>query len=294
MSSSFCYSLLGHALIGALFFISVPSFQKTQTSLDSVPIFIDLKNVEISDKTNLPAKAEQKRVSTPIYKKPSQKSPKQVESRPLQKTVAVKDAAKIVEKTDKKGNTPAPKSKPIPPKETSQKQIPVRAKPKQDDGLDTLLASVEKMSKTPVQKNVPKEDVSDLISGVLSGIEGGKTTENIGEKLTVSETDFIATTVRKYWNLDAGIDGVENMVVDLRVSLNRDGSVSDIEFLNKNRYNQDSSFRSVAESAKRAVLVCEKMEVESPFKKLAMKYPNNYSQWQKLQLSFNPLDAGVF
>ena len=60
MSSSFWYSLLGHVLIGVLFFISLPSFQKTQTPLDSAPIFIDLKDIEISNRTNLPAKAESK------------------------------------------------------------------------------------------------------------------------------------------------------------------------------------------------------------------------------------------
>ena len=65
MSSSFWYSLLGHVLIGLLLLVSLPTFQKEQTLTDSAPIFIDLKDIEIADKTNLPSKAEKKRAKIP-------------------------------------------------------------------------------------------------------------------------------------------------------------------------------------------------------------------------------------
>ena len=303
MSSSFWYSLLGHILIGLLFFISLPTFQKQQTPLDSVPVFIDLKNMEITDKTNLLAKIEKPAESKPIVRE--EKQPAKIETRkiepvkevvePIQKPEPVKDAVKTVVPEPVKKPVPVVKPKPkVPAKAPTVKPKPVKAKPKEDDGLDSLLASVEKMSKTNNPAPKKKDEISDLVAGVLDGVEKGPTHAPIGNKLSVSQIDFIAAEVRKHWNIDAGIDGVANMIVELRVHLSRDGRVSDVEFLNKKRYDQDNSFRAVAESAKRAVNICDKMGEESPFRVLALKYPERYSDWQSLWLSFNPSDIGIF
>ena len=36
--------------------------------------------------------------------------------------------------------------------------------------------------------------------------------------------------------------------------------------------------------------MCDRMGSESPFKILAAKYPERYSDWKSLHLRFNPLD----
>ena len=306
MNSSFWYSVIGHILIGALFFISLPTFEKKQNTLDVVPIFIDLKNIEIAEKTNLPPKAktqEIKKVAVPKIA-PSQKTKVEAkkvkkeasieEVKPVQKVEKQKDTAQIIEPKVKKVKVP---QKPKIKSEISSpktKKVQIRSKPQQENEMDSLLASVEKMKTKSVKnsKEQKQTDVSDLISGVLNGIEGGKN-KDLGTKLTVSQIDFIASTVRKNWNLDAGIEGVDDMIIEIRVVLGRDGRVSDVEFLNKNRYNSDAGFRSVAQSARRAILICDKLGDESPFRMLALKYPERYSDWQKIQLRFNPLDGGV-
>lgn len=307
MSSSFWYSLLGHILIGALFLISLPNFQKKQTPLSSVPVFIDLRTMEITDKTNLPPKKEQKKAVKQVVKE-SKKEPAKIETKvrkpesvqekvqPVQKAQPMKDAVKTVENKPQKKPDPVPKVKPkvqkAPPVKPKQVQPKPKDKPKEeDDGLDSLLASVEKMSKTSkTNSEKKKDDVSDLISGVLNGVDKGPSKTSIDNKLTVSQIDFISAEVRKHWNFDAGIEGVEKMIIELRVSLTREGRVEKVEFVNQKRFNQDPGFRSVAESAKRAVLMSDNMGDESPFKILAVKYPERYSDWQKLQLSFSPLE----
>lgn len=302
MSSSFWYSLLGHILIGLLFFISLPTFQKQQTPLDSVPVFIDLKNMEITDKTNLPAKVEKPAEPKTVVKE--EKQPAKIETRkiepvkevvePVQKTEPVKDAVKTVVPEPVKKPVPVVKPKPkVPVKAPTVKPKPVKAKPKEDDGLDSLLASVEKMSKTNNPAPKKKDEISDLVAGVLDGVEKGPTHAPIGNKLSVSQIDFIKAKVREKWIFDAGIDGIDKMIVELRVYLSRDGRVSDVEILDKKRYDQDASFRSVAESAKRAVNRCDKDGEESPFRMLALRYPERYSDWQQLRLSFSPMDDGA-
>ena len=302
MNSSFWYSLIGHILVMGLFFVSLPTFEKKQTITESVPIFIDLKNIEIADKTNLPPKAKaavqkevkpksvpQKEISKPKVQ------PKQEEVKPVQKAEPIKDAAKIVEPKPKEIKVPQkPKTKPAPPKKAQKVSVKSKPKAKQEDGLDSLLASVEKMEKT-TPKQISKEsdnDVSDLIAGVLNGIPEGKT-KSLGNKITISQTDFIASTVHQHWNFDAGVEGVYDMIIEIQVSLNRNGDVSAVEFLNKSRYDSDAAFRSVADSARRAVLICDKLGQQSPFRILASKYPQNYSDWQKIQLRFNPMNGGV-
>ncbi|MBO5997065.1 MAG: hypothetical protein J6P93_00865 [Alphaproteobacteria bacterium] len=306
MNSSFWYSLLGHILIGALFLVSLPAIQKQQSSVDSVPIFIELKNVEISNKTNLPVKAKTEKAPERATPKPApKKEPTKIETQakkvetpkiePVQKAEPLKDAAKVVEPPAPKKPEPTPKAKPKVQKAVQPPKPKPARKVKEDDGMDSLFASVEKMSKTAEnKKKEPKNEVSDLISGVLSGAEKGPTQVPIGERLTVSQTDFIKSKVREKWNFDAGIEGINSMVVEMRVFLARDGSVQDVEILNQKRYSQDAGFRSVAESARRAIYRCDKDGNESPFRMLAFKYPNRYSDWQQLLLSFSPLDDGSY
>ena len=297
MNSSLWYSVIGHILVIGLFFVSLPTFEKKQTLTESVPIFIDLKNIEITDKTNLPTKAktEQKKETKVVEKKQSPAPQKKTEEvKPIQKVEKTKDAAKIEETKTKEIKVPTkPKIKPVPKPNT--KKVPVKTKPQsQDDALDSLLASVEKMEKKAAQKHIKKSesDVSDLISGVLNGVSKNQT-KSFGTKLSISQTDFIASTVHKHWNFDAGVEGVYDMIIEIEVSLNRNGDVYDVEFLNKSRYDSDAAFRSVAQSARRAIYICDKLGHESPFRILASKYPQNYSDWQKIHLRFNPMDGGV-
>ena len=54
------------------------------------------------------------------------------------------------------------------------------------------------------------------------------------------------------------------------------------------RYNSDSFFRSVADSARRAVYICE-----PAYKILSEKYPEKYDKWQTMLLRFNPLNKQI-
>lgn len=83
------------------------------------------------------------------------------------------------------------------------------------------------------------------------------------------------------------------MTVEIRAYLNRDGTVRDTKILNTGRYKKDSAFRSVAESARRAVYICDKKGDESPFKIFPKYYEQTYDNWKTLMLRFNPFDGGV-
>ena len=99
--------------------------------------------------------------------------------------------------------------------------------------------------------------------------------------------DALAGQLRACWNLDPGAMGIEDMIVEIKAQLNQDGGVYSVEIMNKMRYGSDSHFRSVADSAVRAVYIC------APYKILSEKYAYKYEEWKTLRLRFNPIDQSV-
>ena len=79
----------------------------------------------------------------------------------------------------------------------------------------------------------------------------------------------------------------KNMIVEIRAFLRQDGSVDQVDILYQARYNSDPHFRSIADSARRAVYIC------APYKIFAEKYYDNYDMWKTMLLRFNPLDATI-
>ncbi len=87
--------------------------------------------------------------------------------------------------------------------------------------------------------------------------------------------------LRRCWLIDPGAQGAQDIVVEITVLLNQDGSVHTAEIVDAVRMVQDSYFRRAAENAKRAVKQC------SPFQ----LPPDKYDVWRKLTLRFDPRDA---
>jgi len=73
--------------------------------------------------------------------------------------------------------------------------------------------------------------------------------------------------------------GPRDLIVEIRVTLNPDGSVFAMpEILNTTRMASDPFFRAAAESAQRAVLKCSPLRMPS----------KKYSVWKEVTLRFDP------
>lgn len=332
-SKSLGLSVLLHLMILGLmcfnFSWDTSEFEKSPPAI----LMVDLTNVKIDEKTNLPPliketkKEEQK---APEVKKEEKKpEPKKEEKKPepkkedktplvkkeapVQKQEPVKpketpkqDAVKVEEKKPEpkkevkkepkkkpepkkevKKETPKPKPtpKPQPPKKVSPKPVPK----KQNQGLQSLLASVEKVRK-PANQAPAKPTSSDAGQTVNKGIKGGTEGSHLSD-LTISEKDLIASKIKGCWNVNAGVQDADKMIIELRAFINKDGSVREVKILNMK---SDPVFRSMAESAKRAIFVCDALREESPFRILANKRADMYSSWKEIYLRMNPVDGGVY
>ncbi len=303
------YSLgLSVALHAMVLFLMLFNFSWATNDTDKTPpaiLMVDLTKVQISDKTNLPPKAEKKK-ETPKpavqpKEKPQTKTPavkqeapqKKEEVKPAEK-VPPKEAAKVVEKKEppKQKPKPQPKEKPKPKSQPKPQPKPqAKPKPKQQpkNDLQSLLASVEKVKKPA--NSAPKEvEEVDENSVLNDGIEGGTSGSRL-EILSVSEKDFIANVIRQHWNVNAGVENAENMIVELSVLLNKDGGVKEVKILNQKN---NPAFQSMAESARRAIYICDGLGEESPFRILAKKHTKNYNTWKKIHLYMNPIKGEVF
>lgn len=244
-----------------------------------------------------PAKPEEKTVSE-----------KQPDVAPDEKPTEVKqdylEAPKPEKKPERKPDPkPTPKKPPVPdskpkpkpqPKPDTKPKDTKKAKPEekaalQSNALKSLMQEIDNTKNLDIGETTQSAMIKEGTQVNNMGIEGGNSNGSYLSDLTITETDAIASLLRQNWNLDPGAIGLENMRVEIRVYLNRDGSIKKIEFLDMGRFNSDPSYRSVAESAQRAIIATQQV-----FKDVfAGKYSGNYDNWSTLRLNFDPLDKGV-
>lgn len=302
-------SVLVHLLILGLmcfnFSWNTSDFEKSPPAI----LMVDLTNVKIADKTNLPplVKEEKKKEKAPVQKKEEKKvQPKKENKTPLvkkQEPAPKVEPVKPKEMPKKQAAKVQEKKKPVKKKEVKKKEVkkPVQKKEKpkpkvapkpvqkkQSQGLQSLLASVEKVRK-PANK-APSSSPVDSSQTVNKGIKGG-TEGSLLSDLTISEKDLIASKISSCWNVNAGVQDADQMIVELRAFINKDGSVREVKILNMR---SDPVFRSMAESAKRAIFVCDALKDGSPFRMLANKRPEMYHSWKEIRLRMNPVDKGVY
>lgn len=314
MKKSLYKSLALHLLVFIIFMIDLPLFWHRDDPFRQVPIIVDLNKVKISEMTNLPPKAkrgkEAKAASTikrKIEDNYTQDKPKEKpaeEKKPEAKLDKKQEVQAVDEKPEEPKDdylvAPQPKKPKAPVKKKQEKFVPVqkpKPKPKQKpkakaektpelaNPLKSLLASVDALEKNlgeTSQEAVIEEDAEVNNMGVEGGTQGSYFSE-----LSISEIDAIAGRLRACWNLDPGAMGAQNMIVEIRAYLRQDGSVDQVDILDQSRYNSDTHFRSVADSARRAVYIC------APYKIFAEKYADNYDMWKTMLLRFNPLDATI-
>lgn len=314
MNNALKKSIALHLAVFLMFIIDLPMFWRNRLTMDQVPIIVDLKDVKISEVTNLPPKAkfgDEDKAATRT--KPQKEKPQYSKEQPDEEEVKPQDKKAEKAEPEKEQVAPEPKKdylaapqpkKPQAPKKPAPKKImPPKAKPKpkpqpkpapkkEDDSkpqlanpLKSLLASVDQM-----EKSIGAEDTEATIKTGTEvnnmGVEGG-TQGSYFSELSISEIDAIAGRLRACWNLDPGAMGIESMIVEIRASLNQDGSVRKVDILDSSRYNSDNHFRSVADSARRAVFIC------GPYKIFAERYADKYDKWNTLLLRFNPLNKQI-
>ena len=300
MRNAVLYSSALHVMVIAAGYYGMPALRRPPPLVDT-PIMVEI--VEVADETNAPV--EKKAAKVKPKAKPPPPPPKvkpppppaKVETPPPPEVAALppepppKPKAKPKPKP-KPVAKPKPKPKPKPVAKPKPKPKPPhrlakvkpKRKPKPPDPFASVLKTVEELKAAPKaadKKEDKEEEKKESFESMMAkALVRNAPRHNSLLPVTISEIDFLRQQIGRCWNLPAGAKDAENLVIEIRVAMNPDGTVNNARIVDQGRMTVDPFFRSAAESALRAVLNrrCQ------PFKLPAEKY----DIWKLMILSFNP------
>lgn len=261
-------SMRGPLIASAIFHLSIFIFAAVglpytlkEPPLISTPMSVEI--VEIDEKTK--AKEKPKINPKPIQEKkpePPKEKPKPKETAPKMTEAAPPKPPKPAP-MKKEAEVPAPK-----PKKPEPKPEPKEEKPEKD--FQTLLRNLapDASEERPQEMENQKESESDAPAVTLA------------ERVTMSEMDAFKRQIQQCWNIPTGAKYAEDLVIQVRVTVNRDRTVQSASILNRGRYNQDSYFRAAADSALRALRNPRCSPLNLP--------PEKYEQWKAFTIRFDP------
>lgn len=131
-----------------------------------------------------------------------------------------------------------------------------------------------RISRAMAPPPVPREGQSDAGPGITSG------NGTSGSASTISVKDFLLAQVERHLEFSADGWGSADFVVSIHVLLEPDGTVRTADIVADPRYADDKLFHSIADSARRAVLVASPLQVP----------PGRYEAFRDVTLDINPRD----
>lgn len=190
---------------------------------------------------------------------------------------------------------PKPEPKPKPKKKVEEKpkvQSPPRPrlkpKPPAPDEFESVLKSVAKLEKKK-KENIQKLKERTFEQKIIDALRKREAVpqkpaetqfSRLGQTVTQSDKDAVRRQIERCWNPPVGAPKAEDLIVDLRLEVNPDGTVQTVDVADSSRMNSDPYYRAAAESAVRAVLNprCRKLKLP----------PEKYEEWKILIIGFDP------
>jgi hypothetical protein len=103
----------------------------------------------------------------------------------------------------------------------------------------------------------------------------------LGSQLTASELDMVRHQIARCWNVPAGARDAKDLVVEIKVVVDPDGTVRQATIVDQGRLG-DPFYRAAAESARRAFFNPQCRPLHLP--------PEKYAIWKDLVVDFSPRD----
>ena len=265
MIKSLIYSLTFHSAMILLTILSLPFMLREPIDL---PPIVSVELIQISDKTNIPY--------APKARKIIEETKKKEEERLVSEQAP--PSAKAKEKPDR---IPLPNEKKEEKKIVKKKQNPEEVKPEirqssefeKKEVIDTnqiaALIDKAKVEEAVKQKKRDKITQSNQKNSFATG-------------LSLSQEDALRAQIFGCWSVPLGLPYDEDLLVRIKLSLKKDGTITKSEILDHQRMNRPGQkfYKVLAESALRAVRLCQPLKVP----------PTGYDKWKEIQLNFNPTE----
>jgi len=178
---------------------------------------------------------------------------------------------------------PPPKPEPKQRADKAKAQPPTPADQKPDTkktdtaAFDSLLKNLTKETPMPQQEATPRRQ-----QVAAAAPPSSQPRAPLGSQLTASELDLVREQIARCWNINAGARDAKDLVVEIRASVQPDGTVSQATIVDQGRASSDPVFRAAAESARRAFFNPNCTPLKLP--------PEKYALWKDLVVDFSPKD----
>lgn len=249
-----------HVALFAFSIVGLPMIVPERIISD--PVSVEIVDVSELTRTETVAKPSPKKEPPPKPEEPKPTPPKMAEETPPDLTMPeppdlepAEEAAEPIPPPPKEVVLKKPEPKPPPKPEVTKKEKPKSS----TNDFQTLLKNL-----------APAEEVAQENAAIAP----------LADKLTMSEVDAIKRQLAGCWNVMAGAKYAEDLVVEVRVVVNRDRSVQQATILDQGRYNRDSHFRAAADSALRALRNPKCSPLALP--------EGKYNQWKTTIITFDP------
>jgi hypothetical protein len=282
-------SVLFHAMVMAVGYFGLPELRR-DLSLIEAPIMVEIMTV--AETTNAPAPKPKpmpkpKRRPPPRSPKVEVPPPPPSSPKPEPEVAAVPPPPEAKPKPKLKAKPqPKPEAKPTPRVPPRLVKARPKRKPKPPDTFASVLKTVKELQrqnpepKAKSEKQKKKENDKSFEQQTAKALVSLSRRYDASRPLTISEIDLVRQQIAGCWNLPAGAKDAENLVIEIWVAMNPDGTVRQAKIQQQARLQSDSFFRAAAESARRAVLNKRCQPFKLP--------PQKYDRWKTMTLVFNP------
>jgi hypothetical protein len=252
-------SLLFHVLLALLIVLGVPSFFKPEV-LEAPPTIelATLADITAAPKVDKAGKPDDKPKTPPAPETKKETKPEPLKAAPPtpatppppapEEQAAVIPDKPIEKAPEEKKPEPKPEEK---KKEEKKVEKPKPDKKKQQNDMESLLNNLTQDTPAPPSEEKPKKNAAPAPAQPTTGQQ----TDLVNDvPLTMAETDGIRTAIEKNWLIPLGMANADAYTVSLRLHLTPDGVVTQIDVIDDN---PDPGFRTIAESARRAILITQ-------------------------------------
>ena len=290
MRKAFIFSILFHLGIVVMALVGIPVGEPLPVEVVET-MDVDIAELTVTTRNQKPPREEE---PEPKEEQPP-KPPPAPKPRPAPAPEPEPEPEPALEEVEA---PPEPEPEPAPPETPKEEQVaivtpvakprPKNIKKKDDfaDMLNTLTLDDEKPVDAPDKKSKEKDFLDELNLDEIVTDDKPKPREKtqiatiIGTRLTVSEVDAVRRQFEKCWNVPIGARNPEELVVEVKVRVNRDRTVLDAVPVDQARMASDTFFRAMAESARRAVLNKNCSPLRLP--------PDKYDAWKEMTVVFDP------
>ena len=276
--------ILSSVLHTALIFITAMSLPFLAKKPLDIPPIVSVELIQIAEQTNIPFAPKAKKIIDKVKDKEKklvseQAPPKKVKKTKTKKIVSLDQNKKIDNQT--------PEAIPLPDK--TIKKIETKKENKQNpDKLDKEVKQVSEFEKkelfdpTELKAKIDKAKIDSSKDKVkkTNKITQDQDRSVFAGKLTITEEQALQAQIFTCWSIPLGLPfNSDDMLVRIKLSLKPDGSIEDMEMLDHIKMNTPGkeSFRTLADSVRRAVQICNPLKVPA----------SGYERWKKIIFNFN-------